>query len=263
MKKTVIFILSLLITTVTAAQNGYRIEIKQVFPKNLSVYSNVFNFKREMENAISTQTAKLSNNGNYQILITTPSGKETRNIQNINWIQTINGVKSYHKKQTSPNRFYEAETIWEGCACNLDGSRKGKTTRKEFVYRIALADCLDDYKIPFADIATAENEANKLLKENATDERLVEVVIFKFENENRIEYEKKTNKEQHEYFLTQKYIEDFKNKRITILEQMMILLHAADPPGGQSDSGYSVPGYQKRKYGCFQHHGLSERRRNL
>ncbi len=127
MKKTIIFILSLLIITVSVAQNGYRIEIKQVFPKSSSVYSNAFNFKREMDNAISTQTAKLSDNGNYQILITTPSGKETRNIQNINWVQTINGVKTYHKKQTSPKRFYDASTVWEVYACNIDGTRKGKT----------------------------------------------------------------------------------------------------------------------------------------
>lgn len=219
MKKVVAFILLFLITMVTVAQNGYRIEIKQVFPKSLTVYSNVFNFKREMDNAISIQTAKLSNNGNYQILITTPSGKETRNIQNINWVQTVNGVRSYHKKQTSPNRFYDAATIWEGSACNIDGSRKGKTVKKEFVCRVAFADSLDDYKSPFVDLAAAEAEASRLFEENVTDERLVEVVIFKFENDKRVECNRKSNKEQHERFVTQKIINDYKTAMDTIHEK--------------------------------------------
>lgn len=214
MKKTVVFILSLLITAVAVAQNGYRVEIKQVFPKSSTLYSNVFNFKREMDNAISAQTAKLDRNGNYQILITTPSGKETRNIQNINWGQIINGVKSYHRKQTSPNRSYDAATIWEGFACNIDGSRKGKTIKIEFIYRVALADSLDDYKSPFVDMTTANAEAKRLL-ENETGERLVEVVIFKFENDKRVESDRITNQEQHDEFVTQK-IEEFKAALDTI-----------------------------------------------
>lgn len=197
MKKAVIFILSLLITTVTVAQNGYRVEIKQVFPKSSSVYSNAFNFKREMDNAISTQTAKLGDNGNYQILITTPSGKETRNIQNINWVQTVNGVKSYHKKQTSPNRFYDAATVWEGYACNIDGTRKGKTEKKEFVYRVAFADNPSDYKTAFVDEGTANAEALRLFSENAKDDRLVEVVVYKFEKNEIVEHDRKTNQEQY------------------------------------------------------------------
>ena len=197
MKKAVIFILSLLITTVTMAQNGYRIEIKQVFPRSSSVYSNAFNFKREMDNAISTQTAKLGDNANYQILITTPSGNETRNIQNITWVQIVNGVKSYHKKQTSPNRFYDAATIWEGYACNIDGTRKGKTEKRDFVYRVAFADNPSDYKTAFVDEETADAEALRLFGENAKDDCLVSVVVYKFEKNEPVEYDRKTNQEQY------------------------------------------------------------------
>ena len=214
MKKAVILILSLFITIVTVGQNGYRIEIKQVFPKSSTLYSNVFNFKREMDNAISTQTAKLGSNGNYQILITTPSGKETRNIQNINWVQTVNGVKSYHKNRTSPDNSYDVATIWEGYACSINGSRKGKTIKKEFIYRVAFADSLDDYKSPFVDENTADDKAKRLL-ENETGERLVEVVIFKFVNDKREENGRRTNKEQHENFVVQK-IEEFKTSMDTI-----------------------------------------------
>ena len=182
MKKTVIFILSLFISTVVVAQNGYRVEIKQVFPKNTSVYSNAFNFKREMDNAISTQTAKLNGNSNYQILITTPSGKETRNIQNITWIQTVNGSRSFHTKPTSPKTSYDVATVWEGYSCNIDGSRKGKAVKREFVYRVALADNPDDFKTLFVEYNTAETEAN-LIVEAAPQEELVEVIIFGYNSD--------------------------------------------------------------------------------
>lgn len=182
MKKTVIFILSLFISTVVVAQNGYRVEIKQVFPKNTSVYSNAFNFKREMDNAISTQTAKLNGNSNYQIFITTPSGKETRNIQNITWIQTINGSRSFHTKPTSPKTSYDVATVWEGYSCNIDGSRKGKAVKREFVYRVALADNPDDFKTPFVEYNTAETEAN-LIVEAAPREKFVQVIIFGYNSD--------------------------------------------------------------------------------
>lgn len=199
MKKVVIFILSLFISTVAVAQNGYRVEIKQVFPKSASVYSNAFNFKREMDNAISTQTAKLNGNSNYQIMITTPSGKETRNIQNINWIQTVNGVKSFHKNKTSPNKFYDVATVWEGYSCNIDGSRKGKAEKKEFVYRVAFADNPDDFKTPFVEYNTAETEAN-LIVEAAPQEELVEVIIFGYNSDVPSEI-RKSNADQYNVYL--------------------------------------------------------------
>lgn len=199
MKKAVIIILSLFISTIAVAQNGYRVEIKQVFPKNASVYSNAFNFKREMDKAITAQTAKLNGNCNYQILITTPSGKETRNVQNITWVQTINGVKTMHKKQTSPKKSYDVATIWEGYSCNIDGSRKGKAEKKEFVYRVALADDPDDFKTSFVDYKTAEAEANSIV-ESATEEELVEVIIFGYNTDTPSEV-RLSNEEQHNAYL--------------------------------------------------------------
>lgn len=203
MKKTIILILSLAISIISVAQYGYRFEIKQVFPKNASVYSNAFNFKREMDNDISAQTAKLNGNSNYQILVTTPSGKETRSIQNITWVQTVNGTKTYHKKQTSPKHYYDAATVWEGYSCNIDGSRKGKALKKEFIYRVAFADTLNDFKTAFVDEESADAEALRLFSENVTNDRLVEVVVYKFENNEVVEYDRKTNKEQYEALIAQ------------------------------------------------------------
>ena len=203
MKKTIILILSLAISIISVAQYGYRFEIKQVFPKNVSVYSNAFNFKREMDNDISAQTAKLNGNSNYQILVTTPSGKETRSIQNITWVQTVNGTKTYHKKQTSPKHYYDAATVWEGYSCNIDGSRKGKALKKEFIYRVAFADTPNDFKTAFVDEESANTEAMRLFSENATNERLVEVVVYKFDNNEAVEYDRMTNKEQSEALIAQ------------------------------------------------------------
>ena len=211
MKKVVIFILSLFISTVTVAQNGYRVEIKQVFPKSGSVYSNAFNFKREMDNAISTQTAKLNGNCNYQIMITTPSDKETRNIQNINWIQTVNGIKSFHKNKTSPNKFYDVATVWEGYSCNIDGSRKGKAEKKEFVYRVTFADTPNDFKTAFVDLNTAKNEAIGYINA-ALQEELVEVVIYRFDTDVPSVFHKESNREQHNAYLAK--LEAEKSKEI-------------------------------------------------
>lgn len=211
MKKSVIFILSLFISTVVVAQNGYRVEIKQVFPKNASVYSNAFNFKREMDNAISTQMAKLNGNSNYQILITTPSGKETRNIQNINWIQTVNGSRTFHTKPTSPKLSYDVATVWEGYSCNVDGSRKGQAVKREFVYRVALADKPDDFKTPFVEFNTAKAEAD-LIKDAAPQEELVEVIIFGYNSDVPSEIIV-SNKDRHDVYLA-KVEEENKKKKI-------------------------------------------------
>ena len=213
MKKAIVLIFAILFSIVSMAQNGYRVEVKQVFPTKATVYSNVFNFKREMDNAISTQTAKLNGNCNYQVFITTPSGKETRNIQNINWVQTVNGVKSYHKKRTSPNRFYDAATVWEGYTCNIDGSRKGKTEKKEFVYRVAFADNPDDYKTAFVDEETASAEALRLFDEKAEEDNLVSVVIYKFEKNEVVEYGRETNQEQFAYVEQKEDVKAEKKKK--------------------------------------------------
>lgn len=196
MKKVVLLLFSLAVTTIAMAQNGYRVEIKQVFPKNASIYSNAFDFKREMDEAIVAQTAKLNANSNYQVLVTTPSGKESRNIQNITWIQTVNGAKTYHKKQTSPSRLYDAPTVWEGYSCNIDGSRKGKATKRSFIYRVAFADNPKDFKTPFVEEDVATAEAQRLFDESVLDNsKLVEVVVYRFEGNEAVECDRKTNKE--------------------------------------------------------------------
>ena len=205
MKKVVLLLFALAVTAVTVAQNGYRVEIKQVFPKNASVYSNAFDFKREMDDAIVAQTAKLNANSNYQISLTTPSGKETRNIQNITWIQSVNGTKTYHKKQTSPAQYYDVPTVWEGYFCNVDGSRKGKETKRLFIYRVAFADNPTDYKTLFVEEDRAKSEAQRLFDESVLDNtKLVEVVVYRFEGNEAVESYRKTNKEAYLAYQAQK-----------------------------------------------------------
>lgn len=200
MKKTLLFFFVWLTSAVCIAQNGYRVEIKQVFPKSTTVYSNAFNFKREMDNAIANQTAKLNGNNNYQILITTPSGNETRNVQNINWIQSVNGSKSYHSKKTLPKQSYDNPTVWECYACNIDGSRKSKAEKKEFIYRVALSDDPTNFKTAFVEFDTAEKEANSIV-EAASQEELVEAIIFRYDSDVPLETDRKSNVEQHDAYL--------------------------------------------------------------
>ena len=165
MKRIIISFISVVFSLIVSAQSGYRVEISQVFPKKASVYSNVFNIKSELDNAVSTQSAKLrGNNCNYKISIKTPSGSDARYIQNIVWIESVNGAKTYHKKQTSPSSSYKVATKWQGYACKVDGSPKGTVKKEDFIYRVSLIGSTNEYETAFISLTNAKTEAKKSLE---------------------------------------------------------------------------------------------------
>lgn len=181
MKRKSLTVVFMFAVTMALAQNGYRVEIKQVFPQNSSVYSNVFDYKREMDKAIETQCAKIQEtNCNYQVFITTPSSNETRNIQNIVWVESINGKRTYHKKKTAPAKHYMSPTVWEGYSCNIDGSRKGKVNKKEFIYRVTKTDSSNDYETAFVCKDDALAEANRIFEESFVKDRPLELLVYQF-----------------------------------------------------------------------------------
>lgn len=226
MKRFLILLMVLQISTVVLAQSGYRVEIVQVFPRRAVVYSNVFNIKRELDNAVSSQSAKLrGNNCNYKINIKTPSGSETRYIQNIVWVESVNGAKSYHKKQTSPAHSYKSATNWQGYSCNLDGSPKGTIKKNDFIYRVSLIGGTKDYETEFVDLSHAKSEAKKVFSKFNEPERLVEVVIFRFSGSEKTIIEKLTNMEEFlEYKNTQAIADSLENEKRKV--QMSIKTHS-------------------------------------
>lgn len=198
-----------LIPSILMAQGGYRVEITQVFPKKTSVYSNVFNIKRELDNAVSTQSAKLrGNNCNYKISIKTPSGSDTRYIQNIVWIESVNGAKTYHKKQTSPSSSYKSATNWQGYACTVDGSPKGTVKKEDFIYRVSLIGSTNEYETAFISLTNAKTEANKIFAKTNSNKSLVEVVIYKFVGKEKTKIDSLTNKKEYLAYKEKLHTED-------------------------------------------------------
>ena len=209
MKRIIISFISVVFSLIVSAQSGYRVEISQVFPKKASVYSNVFNIKSELDNAISSQSAKLrGNNCNYKILIKTPSGNETRFIQNIVWIESVNGAKTYHKKQTSPSSSYKAATNWQGYACTVDGSPKGTVKKEDFIYRVSLIGSTNEYETAFISLTNAKTEANKIFAKTNSNKSLVEVVIYKFDGKEMTKIDTLTNKKEYLAYKDKLHTED-------------------------------------------------------
>lgn len=210
MKRTFFLLFAVfLIPSILMAQGGYRVEITQVFPKKTSVYSNVFNIKRELDNAVSTQSAKLrGNNCNYKISIKTPSGSDTRYIQNIVWIESVNGAKTYHKKQTSPSSSYKVATNWQGYACTVDGSPKGTVKKEDFIYRVSLIGSTNEYETAFISLTNAKTEANKIFAKTNSNKSLVEVVIYKFVDKEKTKIDTLTNKKEYLAYKEKLHTED-------------------------------------------------------
>ena len=209
MKRIIISFISVVFSLIVSAQSGYRVEISQVFPKKASVYSNVFNIKSELDNAISSQSAKLrGNNCNYKILIKTPSGNETRFIQNIVWIESVNGAKTYHKKQTSPSSSYMVATNWQGYACAVDGSPKGTVKKEDFIYRVSLIGSTNEYETAFISLTNAKAEAKKIFGKTNSNKSLVEVVIYKFVGKEKTKIDTLTNKKEYLAYKDKLHIED-------------------------------------------------------
>lgn len=202
MRKTIISSFLILISwNLVFAQDSYRLTIKQAFPVAKEVYKNSFDFKRELDNAILSQSSKYKGNDkNYTLLITTPSGKETRYIQNINWIQTVNGEKTYHKSKTSPSKSYNEATIWIGSLCNIDGTPKGKPETYEYIYKVS--DIVTQKELSeFLKKEDAITRAKELYDEHFVENALVGYSVYAYNRQNRILIETFDNQVEYKAFL--------------------------------------------------------------
>lgn len=219
MRKTIISSFLILISwNLVFAQDSYRLTIKQAFPVAKEVYKNSFDFKRELDNAISSQSSKYKGDDkNYTLLITTPSGKETRYIQNINWIQTVNGEKTYHKSKTSPSKSYNEATIWIGSLCNIDGTPKGKPETYEYIYRVS--DIVTHKELSeFLKKEDAITRAKELYDEHFVENALVGYSVYAYNGQNRTLIETFDNQVEYKAFLVA-LEEEKERKRILRLEE--------------------------------------------
>lgn len=183
------------------AQNAYRLLIEQVFPNKKEVYYNAFDYRRELDDAITRQSSRLRGNEcNYIMKISTPAGMSTRYIQNINWIQTVNGTKSYHKSRTSPLKEYPVATVWTGSACNPSGHPTGEETVYEYLYRVMEGDDTA-YRTEFILKDDACRIGKSLYDSIYTEKALVQVHIQYMSNGSMVTCMSLSNQEEHERYL--------------------------------------------------------------
>lgn len=225
MKKIVITTLSAIFAVATAwSQYSYRLEIRQVFPQKATIVSKSFNFPRELDQAVASYSSRTRGQGNYTIATTTPKGTQTRSVQNITWVQTLNSSTTYHSKATSPAKSYASPTVWKGYACNLNGTPKGKTSTREFIYRVSIKDSTDHFKTQYVEKATAMAEAKRIYQEVCTPVTPVTVVVYSYQGKKITEETRITNADEYQSHLQelntaaaeqkhrQEMIDGFKNK---------------------------------------------------
>ena len=216
-RRTFLFIAALFFSANVFSQAGYRLDVRQVFPTSAVVFSNSFDIRRDLDNAVASQTARLrGNSGNYKLQIKTPSGSEIRYVQNIIWVESINGNKTYHKAKTYPKDSYSEPTTWEGYGCNIEGGKKESGLKYEFRYRVSNTVADNDnygeidgkgsanakYETPFIKKDQAIEEADRIYGNSFRRDCRVEVVVYCFtpgkEYGEKV-YDKTNEKEYREY----------------------------------------------------------------
>lgn len=201
MRRIALTVLMVSIWVLAFAQNQYRVEIRQVFPQKKTLFAKAFDLPSQMDRAISQQSSRLNGMANYTIHTSTPKGSNTRSIQNVKWIQTVNGNTTYHSKPTSPTSKYLSPTIWKGYACNINGAPSGKTSTREFVYRVSLKDSTDHFKTDYVEKSTALAEANKIFKAANSQDHPVCVVVYSYSGKKATEIKRITNDEEYKEYL--------------------------------------------------------------
>ena len=112
-------------------EDEFSIKISQVFPPpgpDDDVYTDTYESGNELRNVERIlRNQYTGKDANYEMELITPSGKETKPIQNIRWILVTNGKDENWKTRPVPKNFYTEPTSVEVYVCNNDGSKIEKT----------------------------------------------------------------------------------------------------------------------------------------
>jgi len=177
----------LYITYVAAQPGNFSIRVTQVYPAGSVVYGNSYNLSSELEAAEkSLRSQYIGKDANYTVELIRPSGKESKVIQNINWVLIENGVRKNFKNKPVINNFYSQATSIELFACNNNGSRKEDTGNITKAYdhycRLYLNDKEQetDESKHFLTLNDCKDIAGRIFLTNkpTTDSVLCEVKIF-------------------------------------------------------------------------------------
>ena len=182
LKKIIITIcLNIMLVVSAIAQYGnFSIKVRKVFPTKGVVYENTYNLLDELDKAKLAAIKKYKGTSeNYLIEMTTPNGVKTEAIQNIKWIMSEDGEKSYFKSEPNLPPKYPYETTVLVYECNNDGSQKNKPKSRNYKYSYKLFINKKEQHGFDKNYYTKDDgdiQAAKALKQMANDDSLYEIV---------------------------------------------------------------------------------------
>jgi len=190
---------------ISAQNDKFAIKVTQVFPAGGTVYDQTIRSSGEFENKQSELLRKYSGtNANYLMELTSPKGKETKQIQNIRWICFENGKeKRLNSKPVLPQSYpvYTEVVFFE---CTLYGTPKASTTKE--LYNHYFVQYFDnkryfenekDTALKYFPEKECLNKANEIFEKNkirAGDSLSYGVEIYKIIDEKVFEIRKEFHK---------------------------------------------------------------------
>ena len=182
MKKAIfILIIFILFTGQIFAQPGnFAVKIIQVYPSGGVVYSNRYNLSSELDKAEATlRNQYIGKEANYIMELTRPSGKETKAIQNINWILIENGIKKNRKEKPRVEISYEKPTTIKIYECNNNGTPKGQENTINYDHRYEFLKNGEKTKTSgYMPLDKCELSANEYFTKNKVDTLFCEMKIY-------------------------------------------------------------------------------------
>ena len=228
MRRAIHIFLLILIPLVSVAQNSYRLTIVRTLPgKDRTVFQKTFSMKKDLNDAISAQTATLQKtHANYRLTASTPQGRETRHIQNIRWIQVVNGKETYHSSRTYPAKSYAIPTQWTGYKCDIDGKRTGDAQKAGFIYRVAVKGNKDKYETAFVTDKVAKAMADSIYKRLNVTDRPLAIMILRADGNRMSAVDSCTNAKEYALYMErqQQIADSIENARLEHLAEQERLI---------------------------------------
>jgi hypothetical protein len=194
-----------------AQEEEFSIKITQVYPKGGGDdnYSDTYESGNELKNAERyLRNQYTGKDANYDMELITPSGKETKPIQNIRWILVTNGKEENWKTKPLIRNFYLEPTVMEIYVCNNDGSKIEKSkvmASSDYYYKFFIGNREQPIKqTEYRTLEKCESVAKTHFDKNKpkVDSVFTEIRIFKAKDSTVVT--SINNREAHENFIRKK-----------------------------------------------------------
>jgi len=181
-----IFVSLIFIGGIQAQPGKFSIKVTQVYPSGGVVYGNTYNLSSELEQAEKKLFTQYSSrkNANFVIELSKPSGKISKNIQNIQWVKKENQKLSYFGNKPNLALSYNTPTTVEIYACDLNGKKKPHkdncTVNYTYYYQLYFGSKKQSQELLYyRNQKTSEDNARKLLKNSPyNNDRPWEIKIY-------------------------------------------------------------------------------------